>query len=391
MRRLSFLKATVFGATAFGAEPSALPPAMLADGNAVAAYGVPSPFEADVVRRPSGLLSPALTPLGDLTGTITPSGLCFTRNHAGVPQIDPHAHRLLVHGLVRRPLTFTVADLLRFPAVTRTHFLECAGNGAPGWQQLGATVQFSHGLASNCEWTGAALRDVLEEAGANANATWVLAEGADGDLYERSIPLAAALDGALIVYAQNGERLRPEQGYPLRLLLPGLEGSANVKWLRRLHVTDAPAYSRNETASYARLNRDGTRTIFDLTMDVKSVVTTPSAGQRLAGRGAYEIRGLAWSGHGRIAAVDVTLDDGATWQPAALHDPVLPKAFTRFSMPLRFDGSELRVASRARDDAGRVQPTAAEFAALRGLDATYHVNAIQTWRVAADGAVSLGS
>jgi len=387
--RKLFLTGTLVGATDFGSAPFGVPPSMLRAGATVPPYGVPSQFENHVVRRPNGLSSPALTPLEHQPGIITASGLAFTRTHAGIPQIDPAHHRLLVHGRVRKPLSFSLNDLMRFPATSRVAFLECAGNSAPGWRALGESVQFSHGLLSCAEWTGVPLRTLLEECGWAdarwADARWVVAEGADGAGYHRSIPLAAYLDEALVVYGQNGEMLRPEQGYPLRLLLPGAEGSANVKWLHRIKAVDEPLYAREETVQYGRTNVDGSPHLFDFTMGVKSVITAPSPTQPVPRHGFSELRGFAWSGAGRITAVEVTLDGGATWQPATLTEPVLSKSLVRFTLPVQWDGVERVVGSRATDETRTVQPT---LAALReGVrdDIRYHVNAIHFWRVRGDG------
>jgi sulfane dehydrogenase subunit SoxC len=280
-------------------------------------------------------------------------------------------------------------DLRRFPQISRTHFIECSGNTAPGWNALGTTVQFSHGLASCSVWTGLRLRDVLDEAGTPEDGTWLVVEGLDGAAYQRSIPMSKVRDDALLVYGQNGEALRPEQGYPLRLVLPGFEGSANVKWVHRLEVRRAPAYARDETARYAIERPDGKRVVFDLAMPVKSVIVDPSPGRRLE-RGTNELRGLAWSGAGSIAHVEVTVDDGTTWVPATL-DSVSPRCFTRFTLPLRWSGAPLRLASRATDDTGQTQPTAQQFVAARGAGARYHVNRIQTWDVAATGDITAGT
>ncbi|HEY4440386.1 MAG TPA: sulfite dehydrogenase [Candidatus Elarobacter sp.] len=370
-----------------GATSAAAAPAGAADAS-LAPYGSPSRFEADVVRRPRGVPTPAMTPLGEQLGIITPSGLAFVRNHAGTPSLDPRTHRLVVHGLVKKPLSFSIADLMRFPSVERIHFLECSGNSANGWSALGAGVQFSHGLLSCALWTGVPLRAVLDEAGLQPDAAWVVAEGADGALYDRSIPLGTTLDDALLVYGQNGEMLRPENGYPLRLLVPGFEGSANVKWLRRLKVTAAPVYSREETAQYTQPGPDGKIRLFDLVMEAKSVITYPSPGRRLDGPGFYELRGFAWSGRGRITRVDVSTDGGTTWSPAQLDDLRAPKALTRFTAPLRWNGAPVELQSRAADDAGGVQPTRAALVAARGSALRYHVNAIARWAIDRDGRVT---
>lgn len=355
-------------------------------------YGVPSPFERAVVRRPRqppafpGTASSG-TPWQALHGVITPNGLHYERHHAGVPAIDPHRHQLLVHGLVERPLLFTMADLVRFPAVSRLCFLECSGNtpwtGAQEWW----TVQDTHGLLSCAEWTGVPLSTVLQEVGLKPLARWVLAEGADAAAMTRSIPIDKALDDALLVYAQNGERLRPEQGYPLRLLLPGFEGNMSVKWLRRLKVGDELFETREETSKYTDLMPDGRALQLTFVMEAKSVITFPSGGQQLQAPGFYEVSGLAWSGYGRIRRVEVSTDGGLSWQEAHLQEPVLSKCLTRFRLPWRWDGAPVLLQSRAVDETGYVQPTRAALVAVRGLRSGYHNNGIHAWRVQADGRV----
>jgi sulfane dehydrogenase subunit SoxC len=396
------------GAAAFGASgrragaagPSAnLPPNipqwMTEQGAPVLSppYGAPSPFESEVVRRrrfrsPTLTAASSVTPLQDLHGIITPNGLHFERHHAGVPAIDPDQHRLMIHGMVERPLIFTMNDLMRFPSVSRIHFLECAGNSS--WAELPATatVQDIHGLISCCEWTGVPLSTVLAEAGIKPGAAWVLAEGADAAAMSRSVPIAKALDDALIAYGQNGERLRPEQGYPLRLLLPGFEGNMSVKWLRRLKVGDQPFQTREETSKYTDLMPDGTARQFTFVMEAKSVITFPSSGQKLGDRGFYEISGLAWSGRGRIVRVEVSIDGGSSWREAKLQEPVLPKCLTRFRAPWTWDGGPARLQSRAVDETGYMQPRRQELVDVRGLNSSYHYNGVQEWRVGADGSVT---
>lgn len=348
-------------------------------------YGKRAPFEG-AQRLASGQRS--LTPLQDLHGVVTPSALHFERHHNGVPRIDPARHGLLVHGLVERPLIFTMDDLARFPAVSRMAFIECSGNSGHEWKgPRGDTVQHTHGLLSTSEWTGVPLRTVLAECGIEPEAAWMLAEGSDAAALTRSVPLREALDEALLCYAQNGEPLRPEQGYPLRLLLPGWEGNINIKWLRRLELGAAPFMTREETSRYTDLMPDGRARQFTLVMEAKSVITEPSGGQRLA-PGFVEIRGLAWSGRGRITRVEVSTDAGRTWRTAVLQDPVLPKCATRFRMPWRWDGRETILMSRGTDETGYVQPSRTALVAVRGTESFYHYNAIQSWRVSASGEVT---
>jgi sulfane dehydrogenase subunit SoxC len=357
------------------------------------AYGLPSDFERDVIRRPTDLTptdlsSWSFTPLQDLHGIITPNGLVFERHHNGVPNIDPSVHTLLVHGLVERSLIFTMEELMRFPAVSRICFLECSGNSLTEYNKPQQSVQTSHGLLSCCEWTGVPLSLVLQEAGLRTGAAWILAEGADAAAMTRSVPIGKALDDALLVYAQNGERLRPEQGYPLRLLLPGYEGNMSIKWLRRLEVGDQPWHTREETSKYTDLMPDGTARQFTFMMEAKSVITNPAPPGTIEGAGFREISGLAWSGRGRIARVDVTVDGGRSWRRAELQDPVLPKCLTRFRLPWGWSGAPARLASRAMDETGYVQPTREQLIEARGKNSVYHYNAIQIWNVEENGKIS---
>jgi sulfane dehydrogenase subunit SoxC len=354
----------------------------------LAPYGSPSTFERTVVRRSAGSANLAFTPLAQQLGIITPSGLAYVRNHDAVPQIDPARHRLLVHGLVKRPLSFSLADIMRFPSVERIHFVECAGNSARGWQRIGSGVQFSHGLLHAASWIGVPLRTVLDEAGVLPEARWAVAEGADGVRFDRSLPMDKLLDDVLLAYGQNGEMLRPEQGYPMRLIVPGFEGSTNVKWLQRLHLVPNAVFSREETAEYSQVTPDGKIHLFDFVMEVKSVITSPAPGDRLREPGFYEGRGFAWSGHGRIKSVDVSLDAGATWTAATLGDINGPKSLVRFSFPLRWANQPLTILSRAIDETGSVQPSLDELIAARGNRLRYHVNAIPRWSIAPDGSVS---
>ena len=323
-----------------------------------------------------------------LQGIITPNGLHFERHHAGVPAIDPERHRLAIHGLVERPLVLTMDDLVRMPSVSRIHFLECSGNtpwlGAkPTW-----TLQDSHGLLSCAEWTGVELATLLDEVGVKPGAAWILAEGADAAGMTRSIPLDLARDGAILAYAQNGERLRPEQGYPLRLFVPGVEGNLSIKWLRRLKVGDQPFQTREETSKYTDLMPDGSARQFTFAMEAKSVITSPSGGEQLRSPGFREIRGLAWTGRGRIAGVEVSTDGGARWEAAALEGPILPRCLTRFRLPWRWEGGPAHLLSRATDQTGYVQPPRETLVSIRGTQSFYHNNAIAGWRIAAGGNVS---
>jgi sulfane dehydrogenase subunit SoxC len=361
-------------------------------------YGAPSRFEAGVVRRPrqggaqppTRLAALSVTPIQNLTGIITPNGLHYERHHAGVPTIDPAEHRLIVHGLVDRAMIFTMDDLTRFPSVSRIHFIECSGNSSPNWGEPKPELaaQDTHGLLSCAEWTGVPLPTILSEAGLKPEAKWLLAEGGDAAAMTRSIPIEKALDDALLAYAQNGERLRPEQGYPLRLLLPGYEGNVNIKWLRRIKVGTAPFQTREETSKYTMVMPDKTIRQFNFVMEAKSVITYPSGGQKLGPPGFYEISGVAWSGAGKIARVEVSLDGGAGWRDAALQEPILPKCLTRFRFPWRWDGGPASLCSRATDETGVTQPSRETLLEQRDVRSYYHNNAIQTWRVAAGGAVT---
>jgi sulfane dehydrogenase subunit SoxC len=348
-------------------------------------YGDRSPFEKRT-RLVAGASS--TTPLQDLQGILTPSSLHFERHHNGVPAIDPTRHRLLIHGLVDHPMIFTMEELMRLPSASRMAFIECSGNSQDGWGSLrDVTVQALHGLTSTSEWTGVKLSALLEVAQRQRDATWMLAEGSDAAALARSVPLTdQVLNEAMVCYGQNGEALRPEQGYPLRLLLPGFEGNINVKWLRRLKLGSAPFMMRWETAKYTDLMSDGKAYQFSLVMEAKSVITRPSGHQRLQ-PGFHEIQGLAWSGRGRITAVDVTVDAGRTWHAAHLQEPVLPKCHTRFRLPWKWDGRETIIQSRCTDETGYQQPTRDALMTVRGSHSSYHYHGIQSWRIGQDGLV----
>jgi sulfane dehydrogenase subunit SoxC len=380
---------------ASAAEPPDTPVWMRAPGAPFSDYGNPAKYESKVTRtniqsQPGTTGSGASrTPLEALDGMLTPSGLHFERHHNGVPDIDPAKHRLLIHGLVKRPLIFTVEALLRYPMVSHIHFLECSGNSRPMYNATppALTCGQVHGLVSCSEWTGVPLRILLEEAGADLSAPWILAEGADAAAMSRSVPMAKALDDAFLALYQNGERLRPENGYPVRLFLPGYEGNMSVKWLRRIKVTPTPTMTKDETSKYTDLQADGKALMFTFPMQVKSVITRPSPGLTLQGSGLYEISGLAWSGNGTITKVEVSADGGRTWAEAALSAPVLPRALTRFRLAWKWNGAPAVLKSRATDDTGAVQPTRDALVAAHGTNVSYHYNAIQAWQVEANGEV----
>jgi len=366
-------------------------------GEKIPAYGVPSKYENKVVRtltNPNNdpRTSNARTPHHLLNGTITPNGLHFVVARTGFPDIDPDKHRLVIHGLVKQPIVFNLETLARYPMTTRVHFVECGGNSAPLYNKdpIQANVQAIHGLVSCSEWAGVRLSTLLEEAGIDPKAKWLIAEGADGPSMNRSIPIAKALDDAMIALYQNGERINPAQGYPMRLLVPGYEGNMNVKWLHRIKLAEEPVMAINETLQYTYRVEGPKIWQFFFPMEVKSFITHPSPGLTLRGPGFYEISGLAYSGNGRIAKVSVSADGGQSWAPAALDTPVLSKALTRFRAPWRWDGQPVVLQSRAWDEAGNVQPTRAELLAERGAPKVNlpvvafpmgHMNMITSWAI----------
>ena len=360
-----------------------------------ASYGARSQFETEVRERyktATQLSSWTLTPLQDSVGIITPSGLHFERSHAGTAVIDPARHTLYVHGRVSQPRKYAMRDLKRFPSVSHLLFIECSGNTLTEWSKpTMPTVQGTHGLTSTSEWTGVPLSTVLREVGVRPGAKWLLAEGGDGAAMTRSIPLDKAMQDCILAYGQNGEAIRPEQGYPLRLLVPGFEGNMNIKWLRRIEVSDAPFMTREETSKYTDIRPSGKAVQFSFEMGAKSVITSPSGGMQLEDKGFHEITGLAWSGRGTIRRVDVSTDGGSTWREAALQQPVLPLCHTRFRLPWQWDGGTAVLQSRCVDDTGYVQPTIGQLIAVRGLNgplgSVYHLNGIQSWQVASDGKV----
>ena len=393
--RRGFLALTAALGAAFGAcgggEDAAPAEGPSRLGAPVSGYGERSSFEKSArymgqTKTPEQ--SASLTPLEESEGIITPSALHFERHHAGIPAINPDEHELLIHGLVERPLRLTMADLKRLPSVSVIRFVECSGNSRSEWSKPAPNVQLSHGMASCSEWTGVPLRTVMEEAGLKPEAKWMICEGADACRMARSLPIEKILDDCLLAYGQNGEAIRPEQGYPLRLLVPGYEGNVNVKWLRVLKATLEPSQTRDETSKYTDFLPDGTARRFTFDMEAKSVITTPSGGGKLPGPRFMEIRGLAWSGRGLIEKVEVSTDGGATWHAAELQEPRLPKAFTRFRLPWRWDGGEANLVCRAIDETGYVQPPVEDLIAVRGTESSYHNNATKAWKVQADGSVT---
>ncbi len=366
----------------------------LGPGVDVRAYGSPSKFEDHVRRRYVEWLTATressvnFTPIHELDGIITPNGLCFERHHAGAPDIPPDEHRLMINGLVDQPLIFSVQDIMRFPCESRIYFLECAANGGMEWRgaQLSG-CQFTHGMVHCVQYTGVPLRTLLEEAGIKHQAKWVLAEGADAAAMSRSIPLDKAMDDCFVAFSMNGERLRPEQGYPLRLLVPGWEGNMWVKWLRRIEVGDKAWYHREETSKYTDLLESGKAREFTWVMDAKSVITNPSPQKPMMLKGAQVLKGIAWSGRGAIKRVDVSFDGGMNWKTARLDTPVLSKALTRFYYEWNWNGEKVLLQSRAMDEFGYVQPQIEDLQKARGVNSIYHNNGIQTWLVNASGEV----
>jgi sulfane dehydrogenase subunit SoxC len=380
------------------------------------AYGERSRFETAIrsgtmgdMYPPGGLAAGARrdfglrAPLQDTVGFITPASLHYVISHAHEPpDIDPRAHQLLIHGMVDRPLIFTMEDIQRLPSVSRVHFIECNANSAPagpgGAARIAptATVQDTHGFTSCSLWTGVPLSLLLAQVGVKKGVTWIIAEGAEESKHAKSIPLEKAMDDVLVAYGQNGEAIRPEQGYPLRLIVPGWEGINNVKWLRRIKLVDQPYMGMMEATKYPSLRLDGKARWFQFELGPRSVITRPSGGQKLPGSGFYEITGLAWSGTGTIQRVELSTDGGHTWKDARIQGPAYPKAHTRFGTGWDWNGEETVLQTRCSDDQGEVQPTIAELAKVWGVDIDFfrttsivvgHFNAIQPWKVNRDGSV----
>lgn len=403
--RRAFLKGTVAAggaAIVAGAAKAAPDPAItelqpwnqeLGDGVDVRPYGTPSEYERQVIRRSVHWLtadpisSVNFTPLHELDGIITPNGLCFERHHAGIAEIDPAKHRLMINGLVDTPLVFTMQDLMRFPRENHVYFLECAANSGMEWRgaQLNG-CQFTHGMIHNVQYTGVSLRSILREAGVKPSGKWLLVEGADASAMSRSLPIEKALDDCLVAFKMNGEALRPEQGYPLRLVVPGWEGNMWIKWLRRIEVGDQPWHHREETSKYTDLLGDGRARRFTWEMDAKSVITNPSPQAPIThGPGPMVLTVIAWSGRGTIPRVDVTLDGGITWHQARMSGPSFDKSMHRFYYDFNWDGSPLLLQSRAHDSTGYVQPTKDRLREVRGIGSIYHNNGIQTWHIDEQG------
>ena len=364
-------------------------------GEPFSTYGEPSEHEDDVVRFPvQNEMVPgngvSWTPLHLLEGTITPNGLHYERHHNGVPQINPKNHRLLIHGLVKKDLIFSIDDLLRYPMESKICFIECGGNSNAGWNKQPSQSQagYFNGLASCSEWTGVPLSVLLAEVGLRKKSKWLVAEGADAFAMQMSIPIDKALDDAFLALYQNGERIRPENGYPLRLIVPGWEGVLNVKWLRRLKVTNRPVMARNETSRYTELQPSGKSRMFTFPIEAKSLITSPSAHMVLKGPSLYQITGLAWSGRGKISKVEILADGGETWGEAALQEPILDRSFTRFRLPWNWNGKPAVLKSRAIDETGYVQPERTELVKKRGRHGFFHYNAITNWHIDSDGFVS---
>lgn len=369
---------------------------MKGPGAGMSEAGAPSSHESHVVRASIGSLTgttgtgASRTPLQLLDGIITPSRLHFERHHSGIPDIDPDQHRLVLHGLVERPLSFSLDALARYPMVSRIQFLECSGNSGASMapEPMQGTCAALHGLVSASEWGGVPLSVLLEEAGVKPAGKWLIAEGADSAMMSRSVPMDKIMDDAIVALYQNGERLRPSNGYPMRLFLPGWEGNMCVKWLRTIKVTDQPSMTKDETSKYSDLQSDGISTLFTFPMGVKSLITSPSPGLSMGAPGLYQISGIAWSGAGKIKRVEVSADGGKSWADAALDAHVMPKCLTRFRSAWRWEGSPAVILSRATDESGSIQPTRETVLKGRSTAAFYHYNGIQAWHVAENGEVT---
>lgn len=345
------------------------------------AVGTRSDFEKLTLKTSD---TSSRTPLQNLYGIITPSDLHFQRHHAGVPAIDPEKYTLTIHGMVNKPLVFSLSDLKRFPSVSRVMFIECSGNYRGNKEEL--SPQEICGLTSQSEWTGVMVSTLLREVGVDPKATWSLAEGGDAALMTRSIPVKKLMNDAILAYAQNGEAIRPEQGYPARLVLPGWEGNTSVKWIRRIEISDQPFMTREETSKYTEPVGDGKIRQFSFVIDARSIITYPAYPHAIE-KGWIEIRGIAWSGRGKISRVEVSTDAGYSWHLADLGELVLDKAHTAFRFLWKWDGTSTAILSRATDETGYVQPTLKKLLEARGGHRGYHFNPITGWQIKSDGKV----
>ncbi|MCI0500708.1 MAG: sulfite dehydrogenase [Epsilonproteobacteria bacterium] len=411
-RREFFKKTAVYSVGAVAAAQVLSPVSLRADDHAIVGeapwgtklgdlvtknpYGLPSPYEHNNVRRATDLLSSgdmyasvSMCPIHESEGIITPNGLFFTRNHGGTAHVDPNEFRLMIHGKVKKEIVLTLDELKKYPSESRIYFIECPANGSTDWRgpQFN-NLQFLKGMMSSAMWTGVMLKTVLDDIGLESDAVWMLAEGSDNAGNPRTLPVEKALDDAMLVWGQNGEALRPEQGYPLRLLVPGWEGNLNTKWLKRLEFSDKPWHSKEETSKYTMLQKSGKAIQYFWVNEVNSVVTSPCPEKpwtELKIGDMVEIEGLAWSGQGTITGVDITFDGGNNWVEAKLKGLVLPKSWTRFSYITKWDGKPLLLASRATDDSGNIQPTIDEETSVIGVESVYHRNGIVTWEITEKG------
>lgn len=411
-RRDFFKKSILYSASAIGASSFLAPTSLKANEKEIMQeapwgtklgdpvnknlYGLPSVYEHNNIRRTHDLLSSgdayasiSMCPIHESEGIITPNGLFFTRNHGGTAQVDPNKWRLMIHGKVKKPIVLTLDELKKYPSETRIHFIECPANGSPEWRgpQFNS-LQFMKGMMSSAQWTGVMLKTILKDIGLEKDAVWMLAEGSDNASNPRTIPVEKALDDVMIVWAQNGEALRPEQGYPVRLIVPGWEGNLNTKWLRRLEFSNKPWHSKEETSKYTMLQESGKAIRYFWVNEVNSVITSPCPEKpwtHLKKGELVEIEGLAWSGRGTIKHVDISLDGGDNWVEAELKGLVLPKSWTRFSYIIKWEGKPLLIASRATDDVGHTQPTIDEETSKVGVESVYHRNAIVTWEITKKG------